>query len=152
MLKVLLAGLALLATAAAPARAVQVCAWIDETVGEDDYHELALWLEADGDADFFYRIKGEGLSGEGMKAHSPSSGTYVLHAREPGRPWNFGATLTPPGAIDVVIALRAMPKDIFSDEETPLLAAFTFKRNVPAGETAPPKDLSARQCATLKAP
>lgn len=152
MLKVLLASLALLAAPAASARAVQVCAWIDETVGEDDYHELALWLEADGDADFFYRIKGEGLSGEGMKAHSPNSGTYVLHAREPERPWKFGATLTPPGAIDVVIELRAMPKDIFSDEETPLLAAFTFQRNVPEGETAPPKDLSARQCATLKAP
>ncbi|MBJ7409886.1 MAG: hypothetical protein JHD15_05890 [Phenylobacterium sp.] len=151
MLKVLLAGLVLLG-AAAPARAVEVCAWMDETVGEDDYHELALWLEADGDADFFYRIKGEGVSSEGMRAHSPNSGTYVLHAGEPGRPWKFGATLTPPGAIDVVIELRAMPKDIFSDEETPLLATFTFKRNVPEGETAPPKDLSARQCATLKAP
>lgn len=151
MLKVLLAGLVLLA-AAAPPRAVEVSAWMDETVGEDDYHELALWLEADGDADFFYRIKGEGVSSEGMRAHSPNSGSYVLHAGEPGRPWKFGATLTPPGAIDVVIELRAMPKDIFSDEETPLLAAFTFKRSVPAGETAPPKDLSARQCATLKAP
>lgn len=151
MLKVLLASLALLAPAV-PARAVEVCAWIEEIVGEDDYHELALWLEADGDADFFYRIKGEGLSSEGMRAHSPNSGTYALHAREAARPWKFGATLTPPGAIDVVIELRAMPRDIFSDEETPLLAAFAFKRGVPEGETAPPKDLAARQCATLGTP
>ena len=151
MLRVLLAGFALLA-AAAPARAVEVCAWIDETIGEDDYHELALWLEADGDADVFYKIKGEGLSSEGMRAHSPNSGTYVLHARKPDKPWTFGATLSPPGAIDVAIELRAMPKDIFSDEETPLLAAFTFKRSIPEGEIAPPKDLSTRQCATLKTP
>lgn len=148
MIRHLLLSLAVLA-AAAPAHAAQVCAWMDETIGEDDCHELALWLEADGDVDFYYKIKGEGLRSEGMKAHSPNSGTFVLHARKPDKPWGFGATLSPPGEIDVVIELRATPKDIFSDAETPLLASFTFRRQVPEGETTPPNDLASKQCAVL---
>jgi len=148
MIRHLLVSLAVL-TAAVPAHAAQVCAWMDETIAEGDYHELALWLEADGDVDFYYKIKGEGLRSEGMKAHSPNSGTFVLHARKPDKPWGFGATLSPPGEIDVVIELRATPKDIFSDAETPLLASFTFRRQVPEGETAPPKDFARKQCATL---
>jgi hypothetical protein len=135
--------------AAAPAHAARVCAWMNETIGDDDYHELTLWLEADGDVDFYYKIKGEGLRSEGMKAHSPNSGTFVLHARKPDKPWGFGATLSPPGEIDVVIELRATPKDIFSDAEPPLLASFTFRRQVPEGETTPPKDLANKQCAAL---
>jgi len=146
-----LAGLAMLATAA-PAHAAQVCAWIDETLGEDHYHELELWLEADGKVDFLYKIKGEGLRTETMQAHAPNSGTLVLHARQPSKPWGFGAMLEPPGEIDVIVELRAWPKDIFSDEETPLLASFSFKRRVPEGETKPPKTFAARQCATLKTP
>ncbi len=146
-----LAGLALLA-AAAPAHAVQVCAWIDETIGEDDYHELTLWLEADGGTEFLYKIKGEGLRTESMQAHAPNSGTLVLRPRQPSNPWGFGATLSPPGDVDVVVELRAWPKDIFSDVETPLLAAFNFKRHVPEGETQAPKVFAARQCATLKSP
>lgn len=146
-----LAGLAVLA-ATTQAHAVQVCAWIDETIGEDDYHELELWLEADGKADFLYRIKGEGLRTESMQAHAPNSGTFVLRPRTPSKPWGFGAMLEPPGEIDVVVELRAWPKDIFSDEETPLLASFTFRRPVPEGETQPPKDFAVRQCATLKTP
>jgi len=147
-----LAGLAVLLAAAAPAHAVEVCAWVNETIGEDDYHELELWLEADGKTDFLYKIKGEGLSTENMQAHAPNSGTLVLHARQPSQPWGFGATLSPPGEIDVVVELRAWPKDIFSEEETPLLASFTFRRRVPEGETQPPKDFATRRCATLKAP
>jgi len=148
MIRAALASLAVLA-AAGPAHAAQVCAWMDETIGEDDYHELALWLEADTDFDFYYKIKGEGLRSEDMRAHSPNSGTFFLHPRKPDKPWSFGSTLTPPGDIDVVIELRAMPKDVFSDAETPLLASFTFKRAVPEGETKPPKDFAKRQCATL---
>jgi len=146
-----LASLALLA-AAGPAHAVRVCAWIDETVGDEDFRELTLWLEADGEVEFYYRIKGEGLTSEGMKAHSPNSGAFFLHAKEPDKPWRFGATLSPPGDIDVIAELRAKPADIFSDAETPLLASFTFTRHVPEGETTPPKTLAAKQCATLAAP
>lgn len=146
-------AIAAVALLAGPASATEVCAWMDETIGEDDYHELRLWLEADGEVDAYYKIKGEGLSSEGMKAHSPNSGTYFLRPKTPDSPWKFGATLTPPGDIDVVAEIRAKPADIFSDAETPLLASFTFKRHVPEGETTPPKTLAARQCATLgKAP
>lgn len=150
-LRAALTGLAL-AAAAGPANAVQVCAWIDETIGEDDYRELTLWLEADGEADFLYKIGGDGLRDESSHAHSPNSGTFVLHAREARSPWGFGVTLTPPASIDVVVDLRATPKDIFSDAETPLLAGFTFKRQIPEAETRPPTTLAARQCAALKAP
>ncbi|TAJ68917.1 MAG: hypothetical protein EPO51_25655 [Phenylobacterium sp.] len=146
-----LASLALFVTAA-PTHAAQVCAWMDETVGEDDYHELALWLEADDEIEFYYKIKGEGLSSEGMKAHSPSSGTFFLRPKTPDKPWGFGSTLSPPGDIDVVIELRAKPRDIFSDEETPLLASFTFRRHVPEGETQAPKAFATRQCSVLAAP
>ena len=148
MIRALLASLAVLA-AAGPAQAAQVCAWMDETIGADDYHELTLWLEADGEVDFLYRIGGEGLSSEGMKAHSPNSGTFVLRRGERKQPWGFGVTLNPPGEIDVVVELRATPKDVFSDAETPLLAAFTFRRHIPDGETKPPADLAKKQCAAL---
>jgi hypothetical protein len=106
---------------AAPAQAATVCAWIDETLGEDDYRELKLWLEADGPADVYYMIKGEGLSAEGMTAHSPSSGTLVLHPKTPNTPWTFGVTLVPPGKIDVVAEVRAWPKDVFAEEPPPLI-------------------------------
>jgi len=151
MIRALLASVAVLA-AAGPAHAVQVCAWMDETIGEGDYHELELWLETDGKADVLYKIKGDGLRTENMQAHAPNSGTLVLHPRRPSKPWGFGASLSPPGDIDVIVELRAWPKDIFSDEETPLLASFTFKRHVPEGETQPPKTFATRQCAALKAP
>lgn len=147
----LFAAVAGLALAAGPAGAVTVCAWMDETVGEDDYHELKLWMEADGEADFYYRIKGEGLSSEGMKAHSPNSGTFFLRPKKADSPWGFGATLSPPGTIDVIVELRAKPADIFSDAETPLLASFTFHRDVPEGEAKAPATLAAKQCAVLAA-
>ena len=137
---------------AGPAQAVTVCAWIDETLGEDDYRELKLWLEADGPADVYYMIKGEGLSAEGMKAHSPSSGTLVLHPKTPNSPWTFGVTLVPPGKVDVVAEVRAWPKDVFAEEPPPLLAAFTFRRDVPEGETAPPKVFAAKPCAAVTLP
>ena len=151
MLRSAIAATALLA--AGPACATEVCAWMEETIGEDDYHELQLWLEADGEVDAYYRIKGEGLKSESIKAHSPNSGTYFLRPKEKNSPWKFGATLTPPGDIDVIAEIRAKPADIFSDAETPLLASFTFQRHVPEGETTPPRTLATRQCATLgKAP
>ena len=152
MLRTLFAGIVIAAALAGPAHAVQVCAWIAETIGEDDYHELKLWLEADGELNFYYMIKGEGLSGDGMKAHSPNRGTYFLRAGKADSPWTFGATLSPPGVIDVVAEVRAKPADIFSDDEPPLLAAFTFHRDVPEGETAAPKTFAAKQCATLGNP
>jgi hypothetical protein len=148
---VLFGVVASLVLAAGPAGAVTVCAWMDETVGEDDYRELKLWLEADGEADFYYKIKGKGLSSEGMKAHSPNSGTFFLRPKTASSPWTFGSTLSPPGTIDVIAELRAKPADIFSDAETPLLASFTFHREVPEGETKAPTTFAAKQCAVLAA-
>lgn len=152
MLRMLGTGIAAALLWAALAHAVQVCAWLDETVGEDDYHELKLWMEADGDVDAVYRIKGDGLVNENTTANAPNGGTFFLRPRRPDSHWTFGVTLAPPGRIDVIVELRAKPADIFSDEETPLLAAFTFRREIPEGETTPPKTFAAKQCATLGNP
>ncbi|HEY0648373.1 hypothetical protein [Phenylobacterium sp.] len=152
MLRTLFAGIMGAAAIAGPAHAVQVCAWIGETIGEDDYHELKLWLEADGEADVLYNIKGEGLVNESSRGNAPNSGTLVLRRKTPNTPWTFGLTLEPPGRIDVIAELRAIPADIFSEVETPLLASFTFRRDIPEGETTPPKTFAAKQCATLGNP
>jgi hypothetical protein len=141
------AALALLAAPAA--QATQVCAWMTETLGEDDFHEVTLWVEADEEFDFYYMIKGEGLKGEGMRSHSPGSGTFGLHARKPDKPWGFGATLSGPGVIDIVAELHKYPKSVFSDDEPPLITAFTFHRDVPEGETKAPATLAAKQCRTV---
>ena len=143
---------ALLAMAAAPAQAAQICAWMLETAEADDVRALELWLEADADMQIYYQLAGEGLVTESMRAHSPSSGTFVLHKGKPDKPWGFSATLTPPGPIDVVAEIRENPVDIFSDEPPPLMASFDFKRSVPEGETAIPPVLAARQCKTINPP
>lgn len=153
MLRTLLAGIAAAAALSGSAQAVQVCAWMDETLGEDDYHELKLWLEAtDGEADVVYKIKGDGLVNENSRGNAPNSGTLFLRRNAPNTPWTFGVTLEPPGRIDVIAELRVKPADIFSEDETPLLAAFTFRREIPEGETIPPKTFAAKQCATLGNP
>ena len=152
MLRTVLAGMLAALALAAPAQAAQLCAWIDETLGEDDYRELKLWFEADGDVDAYYMIKGDGLTGDSMKAHSPNRGTFFLRAKTRDSYWTFGITHHPPGKIEVIVEIREKPKDIFSDEEPPLLTSFTFRRDAPEGETAPPKTFAAKQCATLGNP
>lgn len=132
--------------AAAP---VRVCGWLTETLDDDDMHRLELWLEANTDFDFYYMIKGKGIVGDGSRAHSPNKGTFVLSAGEPDKPWSFGTNLTPPGEIDVVVEIHATPADVFSEEEPPLLASFTFNRQVTEDDPAPPKGFGARQCATV---
>lgn len=136
--------------AAAPAQAAKVCAWMTEEIGEDDFHQVAVWMQSDQDLDFYYAMAGEGLTGDGMKAHSPSKGTYSLSAGEAEKVWGFGSTLTPPGVIDVIAEVRQTPADVFAEEAPPLLAAFTFHRDVPEGEIEPPKTLAAHQCAEVK--
>ncbi|WP_293678673.1 hypothetical protein [uncultured Phenylobacterium sp.] len=150
-LRAALAALAIMA-APIPASAAQVCAWIVETVEEDDLRRLALWLEAGSDVELYYMMKGEGLKSEGSRSHSPSSATYSLRAGDPARIWGFGATLTPPGEIDVIAELHASPKDIFAEEEPPLVMSFAFRREIPEGETTPPETLAARQCQTGEFP
>jgi hypothetical protein len=141
---VLLAAFAL----TAPARAANVCAWMLETNGGDEgnVRHLEIWLESDAGVDFLYKIGGKGIVSESMTGNSPSSGTFVLHAGQKEKPWGFGATLYPPGSIDVTITLHKMPADIFSDEETPILASYAFARKVPESETNPPATLARKQC------
>ncbi|WP_293905221.1 hypothetical protein [Phenylobacterium sp.] len=146
-----LAALAVLA-AAGPVHAAQVCAWMTEKVGDADLHEVTLWLESDSDVDLYYMIKGEGLKSEGSRSHSPGSGTYSLRAKKPEKPWGFGATLSPPGEIDIIAELHATPADIFADDEPPLIASFTFHRALPEGEKIPPATLAERQCVTADFP
>ena len=145
-----LAALALLA--ATPGHATEICGWLVETVGADDFHEFALWLQSDSEADIYYMMKGEGLTSEGMRNYSPGSGSFVLHARKAVKPWGFGGTLPTPGDIDIIAEVHAPPASIFHDEDAPLLATFTFKRHVPEDETAPPKDFAKKQCATVTLP
>ena len=141
--------------AATPVRAAEICAWMTETLGEENYREVELWLQADADVDFFYSMKGQGMkeAGEdGSRAHSPGSGTFVLHKGEAKKPWGFGMTLYPPAEIDIIAEVRAWPKDIFAYEEPPLLTAFTFRRAIPEGEENPPATLAAKQCRKVDFP
>jgi hypothetical protein len=148
----LVAGLFAIAFAC-PAHAVQLCAWMTETSNEDNLHEVTLWMQADADFDFLYKIGGQGLKeNDGNRAHSPGSGTFALDAGKADHPWGFGATLYPPGVIDIVAEVHATPKDVFKDEETPLITSFTFHRDVPDGEEKPPATLAARQCKAVTAP
>lgn len=155
MRAILIATAAAAAFAATSARAAEICAWMTESLGEESYREVELWLQADADVDFFYSMKGEGMkeAGEdGNRAHSPGSGTFVLHKGEAKKPWGFGMTLYPPAEIDVVAEVRAWPKDVFADKEPPLLTAFTFRRAIPEGEERPPATLAAKQCRTVTFP
>jgi hypothetical protein len=147
-----LAAAAALALGAVPAQAAQLCAWMIETTPEEDYHEFALWLEADQDLSIFYKMAGQGVFGDGNSAHSPGSGTFVLHKGEKDRPWGFGTTVYAPAEVDIVAEIREYPKDVFDEEPPPLITQFAFRRMIPEGETAPPPVLAERQCKTVDVP
>lgn len=152
-LAAVLAG-AILASAPA-ARAAEICAWMTESLGEENYREVELWLQADADVSMFYSMKGDGLKETGespSRGHSPGSGTFTLDRGEPKKPWGFGMTLYPPGEIDIVAEVREWPKDIFAEEEPPLLTAFTFRRAIPEGEEKPPATLAEKQCRQVEFP
>jgi hypothetical protein len=134
----------------ARAQAKQVCGWLVETNKPDNEHMFDLWLQADGEMDFLYKIGGEGVVTDSSHSHSPSSGTFVLHAGKAEKPWGFGTTLNPPAKIDISIELHQNPADIFSDAPTPLLAKFSFRRDVPESEKKAPPTLAKKQCTALK--
>jgi hypothetical protein len=135
------------ALAAAP-KPVQVCAWIDEVGEPDSQHTLKLWLQADGDVVGIYEIAGEGLVGEAVRSHSPASGSLVLHPGKAVSPWSFGATLSPPGRIDVIVRLRAPTASIF-DPPGPVMVEYAFRRVVPEDEANSPPVFAERQCKAL---
>ncbi len=151
ILRHVLVACALAVALAGPARATELCGWLTEVVKDDNVHDFDLWLQADGEVAFLYRMTGKGLTSEGSRMYSPGSGTSSLHAGKAERPWGFGATLDPPGDVDIVAEIHVSPKSIFDEEETPLLGKFTFQRHVPEGETKPPTDFQKHQCVTLPA-
>jgi hypothetical protein len=142
---------ALVIAATGPAHAAELCGWLMETTEADSVHQFNLWLEADADVSFFYKMTGKGIVTEGVKAYSPGSGTFSLRPGRAEKAWGFGSTLDPPGDIDIVAEIHAPPKSVFSDDETPLLAKFTFQRHVPQDEKTPPADFAKHQCATIAA-
>ncbi|CAN5239620.1 hypothetical protein BH11PSE2_BH11PSE2_03190 [soil metagenome] len=147
----LFTGLAIaVALIAAPsaASAAQICAWLTETTKADDLHDFSLWLQSDAELEIYYKMAGEGLVTESSKLYSPGSGTFVLHAGKAAKPWGFGATLNPPGDIDIIAEIHKKPVDIFSDAPSPLLASFAFKRHVPESEKKAPATFSTKQCKT----
>jgi len=141
--------LAFLLALSAPAQATQVCGWLTETNKPHQEHLFTLWLQADGDADLLYAIGGEGVVTPNSKSHSPSSGTYILHRGKAESPWSFGTTVNPPARIDITVELHQTPTDVFSDAPTPLLAQFTFRRDVVESEKKSPPVFAKKQCAVL---
>jgi hypothetical protein len=145
-----LGGLVLVFALAGAAQAKQVCGWLVEKNNSDNLRQVDLWLQADSEIEFLYQIGGKGLADESGHSHSPGSGTYVLHRGKGERVWGFGATLNPPGTIDIIADLHEKPADIFDDKPTPILASFTFHRDVAENEKTVPRILAKKQCATLK--
>jgi hypothetical protein len=140
-----------LGAVAVPAHAGQLCGWLIETIETDDLHQFELWLQAENEIDVVYRMRGEGIVSESSRSYSPGGGSYSLHGRRPVKVWGFGTTLNAPADIDIVAEIRSPPKSVFSDEEPPLLARFSFQRHVPQGETTPPRPFGARQCVAVTA-
>ena len=144
-----IAALVLIVLLPMPAQAARICGWLVESNQSDDERMVDLWLQSDVDASFLYQIGGKGIVTTSGTSNSPSSATYSLEAGKAEKPWGFGATLDPPGKIDITVELHQMPADIFSKAPTTLLAKFTFQRNILASEKKPPPTLARKQCATI---
>jgi hypothetical protein len=143
------AVLGLLVLFSASAQAAQVCAWMVESEEPDDQRVLTIWLQSDQDLHFLYKVGGKGIISGTDRMNSPGSGTFILKSGKADKPWTFGATLEPPGRIDVSMELHEMPAMVTSDAPTPVLAKFAFDRDVPATEGKPPATLAKKQCATV---
>jgi len=137
---------------AARAQNTQVCGWLIETGKAEEPYMFDIWLQADAPLDFYYKIGGAGIVADGLKAHSPGSGTFSLKAGKAEKVWGFGSTLYPPAKIEFTIELHQTPADIFSKEPTPLLAEFSFRRSIPETEKKPPPTLAKKQCSAVKVP
>jgi hypothetical protein len=138
-----------LAAVAVPAHASQLCGWLIETIEVDDLHQFELWLQAEHDTEVVYRMRGEGIVSESSRSYSPGSGSYALRAGKPMKVWGFGSTLNTPADIDIVAEIRSPPKSVSSDEETPLLATFSFQRHVSEAHGVPPSPFGARRCVAV---
>jgi hypothetical protein len=121
-----------------------------EKVDSESTYTFDIWAETDAPLDFLYKIGGTGVVSEGLKAHSPGSGTFTLRPGKAQRVWGFGSTISPPAKIEFVLEIHQTPADIFSEAPTPLLAEFTFKRSIPESEKKPPPVLAKKQCSVVK--
>jgi hypothetical protein len=149
------AGIALMVLAAATAgsaHAKELCGWLTERVEADGLHQFDLWLEADSETAIFYKMTGRGVVTESSQSYLPGSGTVSLHAGKAVRVWGFGTTLTPPADIEIIGEIHAPPASVFSEDETPMLAAFDLRRHVPEEETALPSAVARRRCVVLAPP
>lgn len=133
---------------AGPASAAQVCAWMEETLQPDNVHHLKLWLSSDREVSFLVEVSGDGIVDGGGASNAPTSTSFSLEPGQPDSPWSYGANLNPPGHIDVSVILHAPTPSIF-DPPGPVIATFTFRRDAPASETAPPATLATKQCAQV---
>jgi hypothetical protein len=95
-------------------------------------------------------MTGKGVITESGTNYSPSSGSFSLRPKRPQSYWSFGTTLGE-GDVDIVGEIHVAPKSVFSDEETPILTSFIFRRHVPGNEKKPPTDFAKRQCAVVPA-
>lgn len=130
-----------------PAHALQVCGWLIETTKADNVHALELWLSTDGKMDVLYKIGGESAAKAPQKLSSATEGTLELSSASTSKLWSFAPTLSPSRKIDVTLALHQKPKN---QEVTPVVAKFSFQRDVPASETKAPPTLAKKQCVTAK--
>jgi len=150
MLLRITAGLAFFASLTAQAQTIQICGWLIETNKPDNAHDFDVWLESDTEIEFLYKIGGAGVVTDGMKAHSPGSGTYVLHAKKPEKVWGFGSTLYPPERSTSASLCTRNLRAFFSEAPTPVLAKFVFQRDVPESEEKAPATLAKKQCVAVK--
>ena len=137
---------------AGPAHAKELCGWLTERLEAGGVHQFDLWLQTDSDADLFYKMTGRGVVTENSESYSPGSGTISLHPGKAVRVWGFGTTLTPPADIEIIAEVHTPPASVFSEDETPMLAAFTLRRHVPEEGPEPPISVPERRCVALAPP
>jgi hypothetical protein len=131
-----------------PASAAHLCGWFVETLAPDDVHNIEFWLQSDERISFFYQMSGKGFSSDdgSGSSYSPGSGTYSLDPGKPDKAWEYGTNLSPDSHIDIVAEIHEMPKDIFSDEPSPLITSFTYQRAITASTVKPGADAAKHQC------
>ena len=120
-----------------------------EKTGQNSVHDVELWMQADADYRMGYQIAGGGLVTASTQANSPTNGNVSLNRGVATKIWDFGATLNPPGKVDMIAEVHAATKSIF-DPPGKLLTSFIFRRNVPAGEKKSPPVLAVHQCQVVK--
>jgi hypothetical protein len=145
---IILCALVLDASLLGPAWAAQVCAWIDESVEEDGTHKFELNLSVDAPTSVAVGFRGPGFT-------SGSMGGEMIQL-DPGAAKDvdgegFDVSAGDGLRFDVQLFDHPLSLDELDSPVGKPLAAFTFRRKVGGDETAPPADLSTKQCKNLDA-